>query len=1590
MSKILNILLVLLFFIHVDCWSVDRNEAPPVKSESVHRASKFQRFRDFDVEIPSVPIKKEKIDVKRLEDAPEMVDGVPVSEKIGEIRGALNKIRENKLFVSLLSEEDLISLPVGISKNVGGTSFEIVIYKVKLTPEGTKIDVGMGVAFPNSSDTLMFGAFDIPFSQERGIGGQGKLALLKDYPVKLSKDITLDFKGVNNGGQTYVNFGCDGYQGMGVEFDVVFNRELIRPATEEGDVIPNGQIRAKVATQIESWDDLYLEVNLPMFRMGEKNDRGFVFKAENVVYDQSEITNGSVVFPEGYESTDFIEGNQNLWKGFYIKSAVVMMPSDFDKVRKEQAENDKNSTTEKTEEQQKADDKALAGANKNRTSFRVNGLIIDKNGLTGNFQAHYLLSLEKGQLGAGWALSLEKIEVDILMGQFQKADLVGQFQIPTSDTVGVLSYQAQVQMSGDFLFSAATTDSLKFKPFGENSTLLLTRTDITIQIEDGEFYAGVDLDGAMNVATKDAKLELVDIDFQGLMIQTETPYVSATAFGLSSDLLTQKVFGREISIDEIGMNTKGTELRLDLDVGLSLHEGSEGFGGEAGLKIIGDNGNGSWKYVRTDITKVTIEARKENVYDIKGTIEILKDDPIYGDVFKGILEAKLGPMSGGGVAVEASVIFGKKEGKGYWYVDALAVLDAGIPVGPLTFHGFGGGIYYGMTKVGYSKADASLRNATPSATGGVYVPDKNAGFGFKAIIIMAIVRKETAFVEAQFEMNFYKTGGVQKAMFIGCANLMTPPKIGGLDMAKLQKMAEVMDDANSATGGKEGDATATPEPPDHGEVDSQCAYINASDAPIFAGIVVSLDFQNQVYHGELNVSIQAGVLEGGGRAIAHFEPDSWYIHIGTNKNPIYLKLLGAVEATSYFMLGDNLPSGFEAPDEVKEILGLTPEPESGGRNESALSGGRGVAFGASLKIDTGEKTFLIFYADIKAGFGFDLMLANYGANAVCANTGRQIGIKGWYAQGQVYAYVKAAIGVKVDLWFVKGKFAILDLGVAALLQFKGPNPMYCYGAVGGYYNILGGAVKGQCSFEFTIGEECKIEGASPLAGVEVVASITPQSKSENVDVFAAPQFVFNVPLNDEMVLMDPNTNEKKRYRIRVDNVFLKGSHGEETFDEEWNEDNTTLVLRPHSMLEQRTKYELGIKLTFQEKSNNDWVKVRYSEDLSKTVQFISGDRPQFIDMDKVVYSYPIDKQMNFFPQESNQGYIKLNIKGWDYLFEVENPDKWDVKARFTNYQGQPVYGDVSYNDNNTTVSLDIPSDMTLNNMYTFELVHLPKTALNLDANVSESTASQNLQEGSDGGSTLELTTRKATETIENNDEKVIYSSNIRTSYFKTFVAKMEGMNIGQSWTGRYKPSFRRYIYLNIPNYKGETFDQYEFYGKENIEQLIHAEADFEDTFYKQRINPLIYDTYPYHLEANIEWRNSSDSYGWVKPKNSLYFRFANNNEAVSSSFIPPILSEEEINSGSLLNYDNYEMIYFTDRSISKDYLDIQTNLFNLYHDQSLDNLSEKNLNKVINILESPGAPYITFGPYTVILYYTLPGKTKPNSSYNLIINNTID
>ncbi len=309
--------------------------------------------------------------------------------------------------------------------------------------------------------------------------------------------------------------------------------------------------------------------------------------------------------------------------------------------------------------------------------------------------------------------------------------------------------------------------------------------------------------------------------------------------------------------------------------------------------------------------------------------------------------------------------------------------------------------------------------------------------------------------EASFEIAFSRSGGLNFIGFYGFAKFVG--KIPGTENVekfvkeKAQKIADLEKKFIANSGGLQKlQALKQFEPNKAAAAVFEPSSKPGEEGGFGAAVGIQYDFTQNSLHAtfDLYVNVLGGVMRGtasgnrAGWAVLHIDPKEWYVHMGTPTDRLGLKMgIGGVsiETGSYLMLGSRIPGSPPPPKQVADILGVSMDELDYMRDLNALGDGRGFAFGASLKVATGDMTFLILYANFQAGIGFDIMLKDY-QDMQCKGRSGAIGMDGWYANGQSYVYLQGELGVKVNLWFLKTKIPIIKGAAAALMQAKLPNP----------------------------------------------------------------------------------------------------------------------------------------------------------------------------------------------------------------------------------------------------------------------------------------------------------------------------------------------------------------------------------------------------------------------------------------------------------------------------------------------------------------------------------------------------------------------
>ena len=1469
----------------------------------------------------------------------------------------LDDLESYQKYVDAISPTDLTNLPVGMKKKFGTATVTIGVSQAKFLPAYTQLTVFCKLALPqndpetNKPKELYFGADNIKLSHSGGLIGDARLYLLQDVVIPFGSNsfsVTLkgakDLKMPDPQSDTYAVFNCSGIQQIGLSADVLFSKNMLVALNQNMEPDSTQQVKGSFKTTITDWNDILAEFSLQPFAV--KGLEKFAISVDKAVVDLSDTRNSpGVVFPSGY--SNIVPGQANLWRGVYVNKLKVTLPSEFKK---------KGSTE--------------------RASFEANQLLIDNAGLTGNFAASGLIP--EGS-ASGWNFSVDKFFINLEASKLTGGGFDGRIQLPVSKEQkvdscrGGVAYKATIMPGNEYTLVASSLCDIDFDLFQAQAHLDPT-SHIELTVKDGNFRPKAVLTGSLTIeATKQASSEtakntksvtsIKGIEFQELVLQTESPYIQAKYFGYKGEA---KIGNFPISLSDIGLTTNNNEVTLSMGVNVNLMAGK--ISASTRLGIVGAMQNAdetiAFVFKKLTIGAVAIDSVSFCGFNISGNVNFLRDDPTMGDGFAGTL--KMTTNLGSPVTVNAQAAFGAKpdssnptEAFRYWYVQAMATgFDVPLFAG-ISMNGLGGGDSYQMLKLA-SKSAQSL-------CGIDYTPDKSYGLGFNAKVNFEGAKAFTG--EAGFEMMFNSNNGLSNMGLYGKAYFVPPAAITDFysDVAKAKNyMAEQMKSTltniqNSSTyatlakGGQFADLANNIQP------------VNTTldgAASMLAKVGMSYDFSNNVLHAtaEAYLKTPGNVIRGSGEnnkagwIVLHFEPKEWYVHIGTPTDRIGLKIgIGSLsaEANGYFMVGSRIPASPAPPAEVAQILGISSQSLDYMRDLNALGDGKGFAFGSSFSVNTGDLRFLMFYANFKAGLGFDIMLKNYG-NAHCEGSTEPIGINGWYANGQAYAYMQGELGIQVKLLFIKKRIPIISAGAALLMQAKLPNPSWFSGQLGGYFNVLGGLVKGKYSFQVTLGNDCKIVTGSenPLEDIKIISDFTPADQSADVDVFTTPQAVFNMPVNKPFTLESGSA-----YRIKLDGFTVSKGGVSIPGKLTWNSNNDAVTFESTEILPPVSELKAFVSVSFEQQNGSSWQTVfdngkKVTE--QRELTFTTGTAPNNIPMQNVAYCYPVKDQKYFFPLEHyRQAYVQLK-RGQAYLFE----DSQYTQQVQLSTGGSVVTAPFSYDANAQRVVMTLPELKTAQ-AYSFTLAGVP--AANNTNNVKQETSTI-----ATDGNEIKVTNQKAVGVVTSSEARTYLTYNFNTSKYYGFADKMAAK---MPTNALYQIILTDVGALQSDVAGSEAFDDAELWGVDltGTKPLIQPVALLTDNWYTQDIKPRIYQQYP--LDAGITISRDTSVVGFPPVR------------GVEAMTWYKTMSDKEPYRSDLITRFPYR--YYQDYYYYTDFRELQNKVVNKYS-YNFNAVPER----LRQIFLKGTYPLMRRGKYPVLFRYILPGNIQ-SSSYTFEFENPL-
>ena len=1409
-----------------------------------------------------------------------------------------NKVEEMANYVSNL--RDLIkNRQIPLPVGIkNDAGYNLVVSEI-VHDNDTAATILMSCVIPLKSCILGFeGTFTI--TGKAGVCSPGKISMIA--PVSFGKNIRVVFdKG------TYAEFDCDGitkfHANAVVEID---STNLV--FYDERDYITKQVPKFYTTLDFQEVNDFAFSLDKKV-KFGFKNLKDWIFTLERLDFDNSEtVTNTNIKFPDGYfdKTTE-----KNLWRGVSIGKSSLKFPKSFSK------------------------DSIKA------TTVNCDYFIIDDNGFTIYANVHNMAwDLDKNK---PFAINVDNAEFNMLKNDIKKVAFDGEFNWKALGRFSLHQYEAYYNdASNEFDLKTNLGDSLVLNFICAELELDKT-SKMDLKIRNGKFLPSVTAHGKLTIKAgeKNSALNIPQLGFQNMYIGLESPYFKPGTWSLEG-VATSKFAGMELQLNKLAFTDKSLNLDVDMQFGDIVRAGGA-------FNIYGDFKN--FKFQDFEITRFAL-GYSSPTFSIDGQAMFDKNDPIYGNFFRADVKVKLVDL----FEVNATGLFGKVNGNKYFFSDLMLETGGVLFMIPPKFdvYGIGGGVYRHMQQT------SEMLPAGKTPSGIYYKPDMNVGFGFSSTMKFGIGNKNFCDVKTVLDIQFNNHWGLNYVQFKGDAVFLNGNEKFGSIVENANKMLEMVRKSGLV---EETNVNKLEKPSVSGEY------------PLTASTLIKYDNTNKSFFSYLRAYLNLGAIHGKGTdnklvdATALFSPKEWYVHLGTpNDRCGVVADLGflSLDINSYFMAGK---IDGRLPDPDPRLKSLVTEAQWNAfttrKDKNAIEDATGVAFGAGFALGVSVKPWP-FYAELNVASGGEFVLSYLGKYAHCEGKTGDVGIDGWYAKAQLWAYLDAKLGIKVKFLRKERTFTIFDAAAGAILQGAGPNPFYFTGLVGCKYKVLGGLFKGTCSVKFEIGEPCEIEQSKGLLDQSIIASLTPDNNSSDVNVFVSPQMLLNVDCRNQMAL--DVDGQKNIYKVFVDYVkvfnFATGEElkGSITIDDE----GLVVSFDPETALESETKYKMEAKVSFMQLVNGKWQTTK-DPDGSEYVEsmqtvFTSGQRPNHIDPDHIICSYPVDRMYNFYPEETTTGYICLDAV-FDYLF-LNVPEGYEQKLRLTTLNGQQQTASFSHFASNEVtidsrrqryeISFNL-SDLQFDpqTIYTLEIVNLPLRIANITDNVSTGytiTNGDSIRNISADGDLAQLETKQ------------ICKVDFRTSKYRTFEEKINSIDLdGVAVVSGSDKNLRN---ISKGFVSDDFFDDYERQIRGKTDKLVRLRADLNNTeWYRNSTYKIVYDNY---TEQQIP-RDRPFSYPPSDAMTIFNSLLINHNK----------LSDSEIQTGIPEGINEHGMITYNVIFQCHEDINEAKTIISAKHDRGVHLTS--NEEKILNYSKPES---YSNGNYPFIVSYCLPGKGTITSTIN--------
>jgi len=1104
-------------------------------------------------------------------------------------------------------------LPIGLDKD----PVTIGITQVFFTPAQAWFNAVSAIDIPDGNAKAAFEMIGACMTPEK-FCGQFKLRLKQDLNLP-----SLGMKLVEGDLQdkgTYIEYDREGFKTLSLAIDYTFPGG-IRQVSDGSNL--TARMHGKTT---KGWSNWMAKVTLPDFYLEGVESVTFSLGNKEIEYDHSDFENPAGLPAEirvGDESYTAI--GTKTWHGFYLPSLTVKLPEIIKRG---------NNPVQMEASNIIIDSQGFTGA------VTASNIIssIDEGSLGG-----WYASLDKVSLlflRSGFRES--SMEGKVVLPASDRAKTANRLVYTAklnSPSNAPMSYEFSItpnnNMSFDALFMSVTlynTSAITVRPKAAGSL-----TPVAIAKLDGKCSVQFtkEKSKAANMLTS---VFLPNLDFRGLVFKTEEKYVDVDDFTMSTappgggglgyrdeeeepvyfaggpnaylpaepffDSSSQpKVAGFTFSLgvdrdNPLSVEMKNGKWQVGLRFNGNMNFIEEVWKMEAAASFVlyselkTEAGRIKWDGLGVKMDKVEFGAEKDfGAFKLAGGVGYYNKTNDEG--FVGVLNVTVAEV----FKTQFRVNFGtaRQGSSPFRYFDFNGMVDFGqtgfpiAPPAPISFYGFGGGVFYNMKAQGMNATDINdagkpvdagkIKGSKTSDSGTDYddnnsvlallnytpgglktVPSKGI-FGLRATVLIGLTARNVLDGDATFTMQFNTESG-KVSLFHLNANVRVLTDIS-------KDLGPARD--NSSTGiGKVNFMMDFEKKEFTANAEAQFGIPRWNSA----GLLYAYGSM-ELYVGNGQWWFYAGQPEGYGRG-----PNG----LGLLKNP--LKTPTAKEnrelrektkstynsrfdpyvfkGTTYFEIGTKVDPLPGIPDKIWSIIdGSDPDemgaeqaasqkskirkPDNPGRGqyrEGMSSKKSGMIVGGNTIFDTGESSFLVFYGRLWCMNGFDMSIVN---GVECEGRQTAGGPNGWYAYGQAYIGAQLYAGIKLDLLLIKGKYEIFNAGAAAMVQAGLPDPTWVKGMAGARFRILDGLVKGNFSFQVSVGDQCKIPGDA-FGGLELIADVAPAEDGELKPVDTVPSVTFTLPVGRDLELddythADDRGNPKKRF-FRFDkdcyDVMLNG------------------------------------------------------------------------------------------------------------------------------------------------------------------------------------------------------------------------------------------------------------------------------------------------------------------------------------------------------------------------------------------------------------------------------------------------------------------